>query len=532
MKMKLTFALKLGLAITVLTLTVAGISVYYFYAQTYAFTVNLMNGRLADIGHTATFLFERVDRESIKRLIIAINNGSAVDPSEVASLKPGYAFGTLDEKSLDLIHSSADFLGIVQRLRIITYATMENVEPPRDFYSMENPLFLMKQGYVVAYLYIDAPETTDPGIVKFIASSAPFPTSDGWQGNPAGNLYRIVKPFYIDALGGRIGYSDDYSTDSFYSGITAVVPIKDEDGSVIAVLGLDYYAGNERDSLRKLKIAGVSILGMGLVFSIILALIVARRLSKPIQILESGALEIMKGNYDVSFDIRRNDEFGLLGTVFSGMVKSIRTYLGELEEKNRELAQYSGLLEKKVEERTAELTDANNRLTLLANSDGLTGLSNRRFFDEYMDREWRICRRQKTHIGIIMIDVDCFKAFNDLYGHLAGDECLKGVAQAIAGNLRRTSDLAARYGGEEFAAVVPHTDLNGAVSLAERIVEAVRKLEIPHENGVSCKLVTVSCGVSSMIPEGDFCHEGLIKKADEALYMAKENGRNRVEKYI
>jgi diguanylate cyclase (GGDEF)-like protein/PAS domain S-box-containing protein len=173
-----------------------------------------------------------------------------------------------------------------------------------------------------------------------------------------------------------------------------------------------------------------------------------------------------------------------------------------------------------------ELAGANRRLQILATQDGLTGLANRRAFDEALAREHLRARREKTRLALIMIDVDHFKAFNDLYGHQAGDDCLRRVCGAITATICRPGDLAARYGGEEFAVLLPNTDEDGAGVIAERISQAVLGLAIPHDANANA-VVTISGGVAS-IDGAEGTPEALVRDADRALYRAKDFGRNAV----
>ena len=182
-------------------------------------------------------------------------------------------------------------------------------------------------------------------------------------------------------------------------------------------------------------------------------------------------------------------------------------------------------LRKAVED---ELAEANRRLKALAGQDSLTGLANRRAFDEAIAKEHRRTKRGKKALCLIMIDVDRFKLFNDCYGHPAGDDCLRRVAAAIAETARRPGDVAARYGGEEFAVLLPDTDEAGAELIAARILEAICGLKIRHDGNVN-GLVTVSAGVACLVPgESNGGPETLIQTADRALYWAKDGGRNAV----
>ncbi len=168
------------------------------------------------------------------------------------------------------------------------------------------------------------------------------------------------------------------------------------------------------------------------------------------------------------------------------------------------------------------------KLKMLSSIDPLTGLANRRSLDAVLDKEFRRASRGKLWLGLIMIDIDVFKPFNDNYGHPAGDRCLVQVAGAMQQFLNRPHDLVARYGGEEFVAVLPETDLHGAVAVARRLRLAVESLRIPHSQSSHGGVVTVSQGVSAMLPTVGGNFESLITQADMALYEAKRSGRNRV----
>ncbi|MCR8631819.1 diguanylate cyclase [Paenibacillus radicis (ex Xue et al. 2023)] len=183
-------------------------------------------------------------------------------------------------------------------------------------------------------------------------------------------------------------------------------------------------------------------------------------------------------------------------------------------------------LKKQSEERLLRANEMLHQLTLL---DGLTQIPNRRSMDESLSACWEFADRSSQPISLIMIDIDCFKSYNDTYGHLGGDQCLKQVAKTIQSTIR-INDLVARYGGEEFAVVLPSTTLEEAEKLAEEIRARVEQLHIPHSGSVSCGWVTVSLGVSSIIPHSGVQSEQLICTADKALYLAKQEGRNRVAK--
>lgn len=175
-----------------------------------------------------------------------------------------------------------------------------------------------------------------------------------------------------------------------------------------------------------------------------------------------------------------------------------------------------------------ELADANAQLRDLATHDGLTGLANRRLFDAHLRDEWGRLAREKRPLALILCDLDRFKLYNDAFGHLQGDECLRRVAAVLATLARRPGDLAARQGGEEFGLILPGTELEGALHLARTIRLSLAQLAIPHATGAPRPHVTLSLGVAAAVPTPEGCVEDLLRGADQALYEAKETGRDRV----
>ena len=176
---------------------------------------------------------------------------------------------------------------------------------------------------------------------------------------------------------------------------------------------------------------------------------------------------------------------------------------------------------------TAQKT-AQDELQRLATRDGLTSVANRRSFDDMLNMEWRRASRESRALSLLMVDVDFFKRFNDTYGHQGGDECLRQVAAAMSGVVKRASDAVARYGGEEFAILLPATEPDGALIVAERIRAAVTALRLPHSGSEVADHVTVSIGVASIQVTGNGVPSSLVAAADAALYRAKHTGRNRV----
>jgi diguanylate cyclase (GGDEF)-like protein len=197
----------------------------------------------------------------------------------------------------------------------------------------------------------------------------------------------------------------------------------------------------------------------------------------------------------------------------------------ELENSNKRIF----LLHLRDEIRTAELQRANNQLLTLSLRDALTGVGNRRSFDLALEQAWSVATQNQREIGLLMVDADSFKAYNDTLGHGAGDRCLQVIAQTLQGNIRGGEDQVARYGGEEFAVLLPNTSLTLAEGVAERMRQAVEQLQIPHPAAKKGRFVTVSIGVAILRPTArDSSPLALVQAADDALYEAKHAGRNRV----
>lgn len=245
---------------------------------------------------------------------------------------------------------------------------------------------------------------------------------------------------------------------------------------------------------------------------------------QPLSESELGFLTFFDVSADLSIPLLEGDQ---LWALLSAQSRQPRDWLPE----EIRLLETVGMLVSTAIQRDLlhdYLTRANRELKRFAYLDGLTQVANRRRFEHFLNQEWRRLMREQSSMAIIMVDIDHFKAYNDLYGHQAGDDCLRRVAGILRSAIQRPADIVARYGGEEFVLVLPNTGIKGAETIAERIRVLLRQSQIPHKGSPTGKLLTLSLGIGTMYPHPLKAPDDLVKIADQALYQAKENGRDRI----
>ncbi|ALI09629.1 MULTISPECIES: diguanylate cyclase [Pseudomonas] len=226
--------------------------------------------------------------------------------------------------------------------------------------------------------------------------------------------------------------------------------------------------------------------------------------------------------------VNRQDELGLLEFQVNELQDNLYAHLERQHSDELALAASRDQMAELVEARTAELKAANQSLEALSRHDALTGLANRRYFDELKEIEFRRAIRHNTPLAVLMCDVDFFKIYNDTYGHMQGDLCLKEIAETLRSVFGRSGELTARVGGEEFVVVLPNIDAAQACQAAQRFRTSLAERELPHSGSKVSPFVTVSIGVAELDPETMDHFDQVLQRADQALYRAKHQGRDRV----
>ena len=348
--LKPPFAVKFGLAISALAVGMTALSVWFLYGQIYGLLVRQTGGRLKDVGQTGSLLLtSETAQVSILRLKAEAESQSIPITAQMLETPPGGTVETLPSEVSGALMASSDFQYLVQVMRRIGMASRAELEAPRLVYDQAD---LEDEGNPVtiqSYLMVAVPESPDHSVVKFIADAIYEPSED-WPGNPIGNLYRIPEPFFAETFEGRSQVASDFYQDEFGIWMSAAVPVKDDRGEVIAVLGLDLDATSEVAHIKQLRwiCRGAVLASLGL--SGIVAFGLARWLGPPIAELQAGAERVRNYDYSALVSVKSPHELRLLAAAFNAMVQEIRTYAASLETQNR-------ALESRVEVRTQELTE-------------------------------------------------------------------------------------------------------------------------------------------------------------------------------
>ncbi len=389
-------------------------------------------------------------------------------------------------------------------------------------------LFALASGYLFTSLIAFAHALTFPGLFSPTGLLGAGPQSTVWMfmfwhgGFP---LFVIAYALLKDTVRGTTGAGGTVSLPVGGSRFTVLAGV----GAVFAIVcGLTLVATTNQDSLAVLVINNrftpANTVGIAVLCAVSLLALAALWRQRPHSVLDLWLMVVMCAwLFDIAlsavFNASRFDLGWYAGRIYGLLAASSLLIVLLIE---------SGTHYTRLAQLSAELSAANKALEQLSLHDGLTNLANRRSFDNYLADQIAIARRYKRSLALVMCDVDDFKAYNDRYGHQAGDECLKQIAAALRSCCRRPADMAARYGGEEFALILPDTGLIGAAQIAEAARNAVSQLGISHDDSAAGSHVSISGGVAVLQRNIDMTAEQLIAAADQALYQAKHLGRNRV----
>lgn len=279
---------------------------------------------------------------------------------------------------------------------------------------------------------------------------------------------------------------------------------------IYIVLAEEDFLSEMKNTIRGTEIFSTLFILLFLVFGFL----IARWIAKPIINLNASAKALTEGTFKYINHDNRKDELGQLTKSFNIMGSQLTGLVANLE--------------MQVAERTRELEERNEVLQELSFLDGLTRIPNRRRFDDFFNQAFNLSSRNSQPIAIIMLDIDEFKKYNDTYGHLQGDECIKNIAAVLKDTVKGKTDIAARYGGEEFIVALQDKDKDGVIKISKEIVSGIKALNMEHIES-NYGVVTVSIGIIYGVPYENQSPDDFIARADEALYLSKKNGRNRVE---
>ncbi|NJL98039.1 MAG: SpoIIE family protein phosphatase [Synechococcaceae cyanobacterium SM2_3_2] len=343
--MRIPFSLKVGFTTTLLAASVTSGGLFLFYSYAYNLLLGEITGRLRDVGYLGTLQFDDDILTAIETLKEVTAAESQLAVEEIRQIPPGDALLSLDEETFATLQQEDEYQSISQLLRRIDQVGSRQIAPAQDFY----PQLDWQTSTLGLYLMAEIPGIPDFQQVQFIGSSR-HEAIDDWPGNPLGNVYSITDPTFAAAFGGEAQSTGLYS-DSFGTWISTLVPVLDQDGRVVAVLGLDYDATNEANQLAVLRLIGLGIVGASFLLSAGGSVLLARWVGSPLKILRHGAERVRAGDYRTQVSLTSQDEFGLLAETFNSMVDEIRTQ--------------AETLESEVANRTAELAEANQAISTL-----------------------------------------------------------------------------------------------------------------------------------------------------------------------
>jgi two-component system sensor histidine kinase ChiS len=364
--MKFPFAVKIGLAISLLSVGVTSSSVYFFYSKTNQIVLNQMSERLKDVGRQGASLLEQDEKKTIQRLRQSLEKNSLPVSEKISTLEPGEITASLVPKIAQEYIESPDYQDLVQVLIKIRNSSRRKVFPVR-FLRQERKAADNIPLIRSTYLIVSIPESPEYQIVKFLAHTD-YENTLAQKEKSIGNLYATDQKELIQAFEGEAQAGKRFYTDEIGTFLKAAVPLKDEEDKVIAVLVLEYDGTNEIEQVHKLRYICISIISISLVLSLLVAFLLARWLGDPIEKLLEGAEKVCDGNFDIFIDVKSKDELGLLADAFNSMVTEIRDYAQNLESKNKDLLQINQLKDEFLANTSQELQTPLNGIIGIADS--------------------------------------------------------------------------------------------------------------------------------------------------------------------
>lgn len=512
-----SFQWKIGIAICLLVVSLTSFGFYLFYAESYKVIFGLLQKNLRDVGSVGALVIDEECREAIKRLKKRALEEAVFDREIIGALPVGGTTKTIPPERVKELHASEDFKMLLRRLQMISYASYQDVFSLQEKDHDVGPS-RFADGMISTYIGVDLFGTLPDDFGMYLVSTNPEPKEGGWAGNPIGNVTRVFKSF--SSLYDEIFINDDVIEDDYYRSLSIAIPIYDKNTVPVAMFGLDYAVGSQLDKLDRMKTICLVLIIMSLFLSLLLSFFISKSLSAPLYKLCNAAKKVSERDYSAKVDIRNKDEFGLLAQVFNQMLASIKSSFKRLDDMNKNLEKIVDARTMALKEVNVELSSNNEMLELLSTTDQLTGIFNRRYMEEQILVAIERSERYGEDMSLVMVDIDYFKGVNDTYGHDIGDKVLAKIALTLINNVRGI-DIVGRWGGEEFLILFQANEY-GARSNADKL-----RLEIMSDDyGIPDK-ITASFGYTQNI-KGDTL-DSWVKRADQALYKAKENGRNRVE---